>query len=205
MRMQGHAQHDDARYVPKAMLDDWAAKDPLQRFRRVVLEREGRRPRRRSTTSTRWRRAMRPPRRTSPSRSRCPIPPSVARGVYAGDDYAVPKVELVKSPFAAESAQVERLNAMAVITYLEAIRQALFDEMAARRARLRHRRRRRRLRRRVQGDRRAAGEVRRERGSSTRRSPKRRSSGPRSARRTWACGRCARSSSSISSPAASTC
>ena len=29
MRMQGHAQHDDARYVPKAMLEEWAAKDPI--------------------------------------------------------------------------------------------------------------------------------------------------------------------------------
>ncbi len=25
MRMQGHAQHDDARYVPKALLEEWAA------------------------------------------------------------------------------------------------------------------------------------------------------------------------------------
>ena len=39
MRMQGHAQHDDARYVPKALLDEWAAKDPLARFRRVIVDR----------------------------------------------------------------------------------------------------------------------------------------------------------------------
>ena len=24
MRMQGHAQHDDARYVPKTLLEEWA-------------------------------------------------------------------------------------------------------------------------------------------------------------------------------------
>ena len=30
-----------------------------------------------------------------------PDPATVARGVYAGDDFAVPRVELVKSPFAA--------------------------------------------------------------------------------------------------------
>jgi hypothetical protein len=35
-----------------------------------------------------------------------PDPASVARGVYAGDDYAIPRVELVKSPFAA-AAQVK--------------------------------------------------------------------------------------------------
>ena len=39
MRMQGHAQHDDARYVPKALLEEWARKDPLPRFRNAVLDR----------------------------------------------------------------------------------------------------------------------------------------------------------------------
>src|SRR5918995_1431001 len=39
MRMQGHAQHDDARYVPKAQLDEWLVKDPLPRFRRVIIDR----------------------------------------------------------------------------------------------------------------------------------------------------------------------
>jgi hypothetical protein len=29
-----------------------------------------------------------------------PDPATVTRGVYAGDDYATPRVELVKSPFA---------------------------------------------------------------------------------------------------------
>src|SRR4029450_13739915 len=39
MRMQGHAQHDDARYVPKALLDAWSAKDPIVRYRRHLVER----------------------------------------------------------------------------------------------------------------------------------------------------------------------
>ena len=94
---------------------------------------------------------------------------------------------------------------MAVITYLEAIRQALFDEMA------------RDERVFVIGEDIGAyggafkvteglidkfGEKRvidtpiSEAGDRRRR---------RSARPTWACGRCARSSSSTSSPAASTC
>lgn len=29
MRMRGHAEHDDFAYVPKQLLDDWAAKDPV--------------------------------------------------------------------------------------------------------------------------------------------------------------------------------
>src|SRR5207253_2311512 len=38
MRMQGHAQHDDARYVPKATLEPWITKDPLERFKKVLIE-----------------------------------------------------------------------------------------------------------------------------------------------------------------------
>jgi TPP-dependent pyruvate/acetoin dehydrogenase alpha subunit len=35
-RMSGHAQHDDARYVPKELFDEWAKKDPLDRFERYL-------------------------------------------------------------------------------------------------------------------------------------------------------------------------
>jgi TPP-dependent pyruvate/acetoin dehydrogenase alpha subunit len=31
--MEGHAVHDDAFYVPKEMFEQWAAQDPLERFR----------------------------------------------------------------------------------------------------------------------------------------------------------------------------
>jgi pyruvate dehydrogenase E1 component alpha subunit len=31
MRMHGHAAHDDMKYVPKAQLDEWRAKDPIER------------------------------------------------------------------------------------------------------------------------------------------------------------------------------
>jgi TPP-dependent pyruvate/acetoin dehydrogenase alpha subunit len=37
-RMKGHAEHDDQRYVPKELLAAWAAKDPLQRYERYLLE-----------------------------------------------------------------------------------------------------------------------------------------------------------------------
>jgi TPP-dependent pyruvate/acetoin dehydrogenase alpha subunit len=33
LRMEGHAVHDDAFYVPKEMFEMWAAQDPLERFR----------------------------------------------------------------------------------------------------------------------------------------------------------------------------
>jgi pyruvate dehydrogenase E1 component alpha subunit len=32
-RMEGHAVHDDAFYVPKEMLEEWARADPIERFR----------------------------------------------------------------------------------------------------------------------------------------------------------------------------
>jgi TPP-dependent pyruvate/acetoin dehydrogenase alpha subunit len=38
MRMKGHAQHDAAEYVPKAMLDYWKAKDPIARFEKYLTE-----------------------------------------------------------------------------------------------------------------------------------------------------------------------
>jgi pyruvate dehydrogenase E1 component alpha subunit len=33
LRMEGHAVHDDAYYVPKELFEEWAQRDPLERFR----------------------------------------------------------------------------------------------------------------------------------------------------------------------------
>jgi TPP-dependent pyruvate/acetoin dehydrogenase alpha subunit len=33
LRMEGHAVHDDAFYVPKEMFEEWSKRDPLERFR----------------------------------------------------------------------------------------------------------------------------------------------------------------------------
>src|SRR6476659_5176168 len=33
LRMEGHAVHDDALYVPKPLFEQWAASDPIERFR----------------------------------------------------------------------------------------------------------------------------------------------------------------------------
>ncbi len=67
-------------------------------------------------------------------------------------------------------------------TYVDAIREGLREEMARDEQRLPHRRGHRRLRRRVQGDRRPHGRSSAKTASSTRRSPKPRSSAPPSAR-----------------------
>ena len=38
MRMQGHAAHDNAWYVPKALLEQWKSKDPIQQFETALLK-----------------------------------------------------------------------------------------------------------------------------------------------------------------------
>src|ERR671930_446087 len=38
LRMEGHAVHDDAFYVPKEMFEEWAKADPLERFRTWLRE-----------------------------------------------------------------------------------------------------------------------------------------------------------------------
>ena len=38
MRMQGHAQHDDARYVPKEKFESWRDRDPIITYQNKLLE-----------------------------------------------------------------------------------------------------------------------------------------------------------------------
>ena len=40
MRMKGHAEHDDARYVPKAVVEKWRKKDPILRFEKYMAEKK---------------------------------------------------------------------------------------------------------------------------------------------------------------------
>jgi pyruvate dehydrogenase E1 component alpha subunit len=36
--MRGHAEHDDASYVPRDLLEEWRGRDPIQRFERYLRE-----------------------------------------------------------------------------------------------------------------------------------------------------------------------
>jgi len=38
MRMKGHAEHDDARYVPKVVLEEWRKKDPILRYEKYLRD-----------------------------------------------------------------------------------------------------------------------------------------------------------------------
>jgi TPP-dependent pyruvate/acetoin dehydrogenase alpha subunit len=39
MRMRGHAEHDDAGYVPKEVFEYWDRRDPIKRYEQFVIER----------------------------------------------------------------------------------------------------------------------------------------------------------------------
>ena len=99
MRMQGHAQHDEARYVPKAVLDEWAAKDPIARYRRHLLDADVAKPGELDDIDAMTKNYAAEEARVA-EESAMPDPATVTRGVYAGDDFAEPKLEFVKSPFA---------------------------------------------------------------------------------------------------------
>jgi TPP-dependent pyruvate/acetoin dehydrogenase alpha subunit len=38
MRRAGHAEHDDGRYVPPELLEEWRTKDPIERYERWLIE-----------------------------------------------------------------------------------------------------------------------------------------------------------------------
>jgi TPP-dependent pyruvate/acetoin dehydrogenase alpha subunit len=38
MRIRGHSEADDASYVPKAMIEEWRRRDPVERFGRQLIE-----------------------------------------------------------------------------------------------------------------------------------------------------------------------
>jgi TPP-dependent pyruvate/acetoin dehydrogenase alpha subunit len=100
MRMQGHAQHDDARYVPKELMDRWSARDPIALYRRQLIE-TGTAKERELDDIDRMTKSYAAEEADLAEKSPMPDPATVTRGVYAGDDFAAPRVELVRSPFAA--------------------------------------------------------------------------------------------------------
>jgi TPP-dependent pyruvate/acetoin dehydrogenase alpha subunit len=98
MRMQGHAQHDDARYVPKALVEGWSKKDPIARYRRQLLE-TGVAGDKELDDIDAMTKSFAAEEARLAEESPMPDPSTVARGVYAGDDFARPRIEFVKSPF----------------------------------------------------------------------------------------------------------
>ena len=98
MRMLGHAQHDDARYVPKAIVEAWKQKDPLDRFRKQLVDRGAATEKDFADIDATTKRYAAEEARLAENEP-MPDPSTVTRGVYAGDDFAQPRLEIVRSPF----------------------------------------------------------------------------------------------------------
>ena len=41
MRMHGHGAHDDMRYVPKEMFEEWSKRDPIERYGEKLVAEHG--------------------------------------------------------------------------------------------------------------------------------------------------------------------
>lgn len=99
MRMRGHAEHDDMRYVPKDLLETWHARDPLALYRGKLRETS-------VATDAELDDIDRMSRSYAEEEARiaedAPLgdPATAARGVYAEDPFFDARVEIVKSPFA---------------------------------------------------------------------------------------------------------
>jgi TPP-dependent pyruvate/acetoin dehydrogenase alpha subunit len=109
MRMRGHAEHDDMRYVPKAMLDEWADRDPIARLRRHLIES-------RVATESQLVEIEKQTRRFAETEADealaapMPEPATGARGVFAGEEPARRRVEFVMSPFREQIAAASAAN-----------------------------------------------------------------------------------------------
>jgi pyruvate dehydrogenase E1 component alpha subunit/2-oxoisovalerate dehydrogenase E1 component alpha subunit len=99
MRMQGHAQHDDARYVPKGLVEQWASRDPIAQYRRLLVD-SGVATEKTLDEIDAMTKSYAAAEAQLAEESPMPDPATVTRGVYAGHDFAAPRVELVTSPFA---------------------------------------------------------------------------------------------------------
>jgi TPP-dependent pyruvate/acetoin dehydrogenase alpha subunit len=98
MRLQGHAQHDDARYVPGTMLEEWTKRDPLPRFRHTLIE-KGTVKNKQLDEIDRMAKELAAKEADLAVDDPPPDAATLTRGVYAGDDFALPKLEFMASPF----------------------------------------------------------------------------------------------------------
>jgi TPP-dependent pyruvate/acetoin dehydrogenase alpha subunit len=85
-RIKGHAEHDDQSYVPKEMIDEWLAKDPIERFIRDVTEAGGISREEIDQIDQRVRHELSTA-RDEAENSPMSLPEEAALGVYAGDGY----------------------------------------------------------------------------------------------------------------------
>ena len=119
MRMHGHGAHDDMKYVPKALVEEWRKKDPIDRqsarvaalgfdVEEMQAGREGRGRRRRRGGARR-----------------------ADAGPGDRDRPRLPSARRARDPARGRRRAVERLSVMSEMTYLRAISDGLRTEMQA--------------------------------------------------------------------------
>jgi TPP-dependent pyruvate/acetoin dehydrogenase alpha subunit len=85
-RMKGHAEHDNQAYVPAEIIEEWKAKDPVDRYERVLLE-LGAVSQDDLDALTKRAKALVDEATDEAERSPMPRPEEAAMGLYAGDGY----------------------------------------------------------------------------------------------------------------------
>jgi TPP-dependent pyruvate/acetoin dehydrogenase alpha subunit len=85
-RMKGHAEHDNQSYVPPALIDEWRARDPIERFERLLLELGAATPSDFSAIDARIRAELDVAVEEADA-SPMPRGEEAARGLFAGDGY----------------------------------------------------------------------------------------------------------------------
>ena len=112
MRMRGHAEHDDMKYVPDDLVTAWKARDPLSRYKAQLFDlgvaREAE-----IDEIDRMARSYADAEAAEADKAPPPDPATVAGGVYADDQPFPARVEIVKSPFALRGADVSGPRARA--------------------------------------------------------------------------------------------
>jgi TPP-dependent pyruvate/acetoin dehydrogenase alpha subunit len=98
MRMKGHAEHDDMRYVRPDLLERWKTQDPIARYRAWLVEHGHASEREVDDIAQMTARYAEQEARVA-EEAPLPDPATAARGVYAADAWFEPRLELVKSPF----------------------------------------------------------------------------------------------------------
>ncbi len=114
MRMRGHAEHDDMRYVPKELLAEWEARDAIARYRAGLLGEQLATARELDDLDRRAHEHARDEADLAEGEP-MPDPATVGQGVYAGEQASRRRVTF------------RRLGM--ILTYVEALRDALVTEM----------------------------------------------------------------------------
>jgi TPP-dependent pyruvate/acetoin dehydrogenase alpha subunit len=109
MRMQGHAQHDPAEYVPKEMFDYWKARDPIARYEAYLTEHQLWDAKKKSEIDARIERELDEDQKFA-EESPMPLPEQAREGVYCEGCHTIeaqwqrPKKEVMPPASSVEAA-----------------------------------------------------------------------------------------------------